>query len=345
MEIGYPDYAAWQRQWLTGERLKEQGEYWRGRLSGAPMVLEVPTDRARPKEQRFEGKSLGVRIEEGLTERFKRVSQREGTTLFMTLLGAWAVVLSRLSGQEEVIVGTPTANRSRKEVEGLIGFFVNTLALRIGLGGSPSLKEVLGRVKEAVVGAQDNQDLPFEQVVEIAQPPRRLDTSPVFQVCLGGRGRREGEREGLELSGVEVEPLGGTLEAVKFEMELELGEAEGAIRGALHYATALFDEETIERHRGYFLSVLRALVEDAQQKARGVELLGKAERARLLHEWNETGGDYPKEKCIHQLFEEQVERTPHAVAVLSGGGADVRGAQCEGQPVGAPANSGGGRAR
>src|SRR6185312_242750 len=180
--IQYLDYAAWQREWLSGERLQKQSEYWREALAGAPALLELPTDRPRPEQQSFAGGYVPVVIERELAEGLKELSRRQGTTLFMTLLSGWAAVLGRLSGQQEVVIGTPTANRRRAETEGVIGFFVNTLALRIDLRDEPSVTDLLERVKKTAVEAQEHQDVPFEQVVEIVQPPRHLSHTPVFQV-------------------------------------------------------------------------------------------------------------------------------------------------------------------
>ena len=167
LDIQYPDYAAWQRAWLTGERLEAQAAYWRENLSGAPERLELPTDRPRPKEQSFAGGYVGLRLDRELTRGLKRISQEQGGTLLMTVLSAWSMVLNRLSGQEEVVIGIPTANRGRREVEGLIGFFVNTLALRIDLSGDPSVEQLVARVRTTTLEAQEHQDLPFEQVVEL----------------------------------------------------------------------------------------------------------------------------------------------------------------------------------
>ena len=315
LETQYPDYAAWQRAWLTGERLKAQAAYWRENLVGAPERLELPTDRPRPKEQSFAGGFVGLRLDRELTRGLKRVSQEQGATLLMTVLSAWSMVLSRLSGQEEVVIGVPTANRGRREVEGLIGFFVNTLALRIDVSGEPSVEELVSRVRKTALMAQEHQDLPFEQVVEIVSPPRRLDQSPVFQVMCAWE---QGEGGGFALGGLKVEPAGAPPQTVKFDVELSLGEVDGGIVGGLGYATALFDSGTIERHGGYLEAALRALVADGGRRVGQVELLSPSERKLLLETWNETAASYPRERCIHELFEEQVGRAPEALALVQG---------------------------
>ncbi|MFP4897403.1 condensation domain-containing protein, partial [Paraburkholderia sp. EG304] len=173
--IQYPDYAAWQRQWLSGERLQRQAQYWREALSGAPSMLALPTDRPRPARQSFAGATVPVEIDAELTRELRRLGREHGTTLFMTVLAGWAAVLSRLSGQDDIVIGVPSANRGRREIEELIGFFVNTLALRVDLSGGPDVATLLERTRRTALGAQEHQDLPFEQVVEIVQPPRALD--------------------------------------------------------------------------------------------------------------------------------------------------------------------------
>src|SRR6185312_1853236 len=176
-----------------GERLETQAAYWRQRRANAPASLELPTDRPRPTQQSFDGAMLPVELDAELTRRLKQLSQQHGTTLFMTVLAAWAAVLGRLAGQDDVVIGVPSANRNRREVEDLIGFFVNTLALRIDLSGAPSASELLGRVREAALAAQAHQDLPFEQVLELVQPPRQFDRTPVFQVMFAWQNNEGGE--------------------------------------------------------------------------------------------------------------------------------------------------------
>jgi amino acid adenylation domain-containing protein len=309
--IQYPDYAAW----LSGERLQKQGEYWREALAGAPALLELPTDRPRPEQQSFAGRYVPVVIERELAEGLKELSRRQGTTLFMTLLSGWAAVLSRLSGQTDVVIGTGVANRRRAETEGLIGFFVNTLALRIDLSSEPSVAEMLKRVREMVLGAQEHQDMPFEQVVEIVQPPRRLSHTPVFQVIIEWR-----NYEGIlpEVRGLRVEGLRMPYEATKFDLHLRLAEGDERIVGGLNYAVALFEQGTIERQRGYLLRMLEAMVADSQQKVARIEIIGPEERQQLLVEWNATEADFGGDACAHELFERQVEQTPDNVAVEYG---------------------------
>ena len=313
LRIQYPDYAGWQRQWLSGERLQKQTEYWRQALADAPVLLDLPTDHPRPLRQSFEGASITISIDRKLTQGLRELSSRSSTTLFMTLLGAWAAVLSRLSRQQDLVIGVPITNRGRPGTEGLIGFFLNTLALRVELRNEPSVAELLGRVRATVLAAQDHQDLPFEQVVGIVQPPRRLNHTPLFQVMLAWENH---EQAFSELPRVAVEPVLISHGTVKFDLELALHEQGDTIVGSLNYATALFDEATIQRQRGYLLTMLKAMVANSEQKLVDIELLSDAERRLQLETWNATAAEYPRERCIHQLFEEQVRKSPEAPAVV-----------------------------
>jgi amino acid adenylation domain-containing protein len=313
--IQYADYAAWQREWLSGELLQKQSAYWREALGDAPALLELPTDRPRPEQQSFAGGYVPVVIERELAEGLKELSRRQGTTLFMTLLSGWAAVLSRLSGQAEVVIGTAVANRRRAETEKLIGFFVNTVALRVDMREDPSVAEMLKQVREVVLGAQEHQDMPFEQVVEIVQPPRRLSHTPVFQVIIQWR-NMEGNLP--EFPAVQVEGLRMPYEATKFDLYLALAEEDERIVGEMHYAAALFGQGTVERQRGYLLRMFEAMVADSQQKVARIEIIGPEERQQLLVEWNATEVDFGVDACVHELFERQVEQTPDYVAVEYG---------------------------
>jgi amino acid adenylation domain-containing protein len=251
-----------------------------------------------------------------VTAALEALSRRHGTTLHMTLLAAWSVVLSRLSGQGDVVVGTPSANRGRTEIEGLIGFFVNTLALRVDLSGSPTVAELLAQVRTRSLGAQQNQDIPFEQVVELVQPARSMAHAPLFQVMFTWQNAAEG-RPALPGPGTGgVGPAGAASQvAAKFDLSLTLGESGGRIGGSVVYATTLFERETIERHLVYLRRVLEEMVADESRPVERLALLPADERARVLEEWNRTDAAYPAGSCIHELFEEQVERAPGAVAV------------------------------
>ncbi|WP_425512945.1 non-ribosomal peptide synthetase, partial [Xanthomonas albilineans] len=302
LPIQYADYASWQRQWLTGEVLQQQANYWREALSGAPVLLELPTDRPRPPRQDHAGATLEVVVEPQQLQALKELSQRHGLTLYMTLLASWALLLSRLSGQDDVVIGSPVANRGRSETEGLIGFFVNTLALRVEVSGSPTLAQLLASVKERALQAQAHQDIPFEQVVELVQPPRSLTHAPLFQVMFAWQNTPQGK---LDLGELDASGLGVAQTSAQFDLSLSLAESEEGIVGTLIYATALFEHATLERWMGHWRHLLAAMVaEGAEDMAVDrLPLLGEAERQQVLMEWNATETDYPRDACVHELFE------------------------------------------
>uniref|UniRef100_UPI003878298D amino acid adenylation domain-containing protein n=1 Tax=Pseudomonas viciae TaxID=2505979 RepID=UPI003878298D len=313
LAVQYSDYAVWQRRWLSGEVLQTQSSYWQQALADAPALLMLPTDRARPPQQDYTGAALPVAFDADLTASLKALSQRHGVTLYMTLMAAWGALLSRLSGQDEVVIGSPVANRTRSEVEGLIGLFVNTLAVRVDVSGAPTVETLLARVKTQALGAQAHQDLPFEQVVEVLKPVRSLAHTPLFQAMLSWQTVDNTE---LVLGDLKLEGLGAASTVAKFDLSLELGEAQGQMFGALEYATALFDETTVQRYLGYFERLLRAMVAGDQSLIERVALLDEAEREHLLVDLNATQAAYPRGQTIHQLFEAQVAARPDAIAVL-----------------------------
>ncbi|ORX93280.1 amino acid adenylation enzyme/thioester reductase family protein, partial [Basidiobolus meristosporus CBS 931.73] len=313
LTLQYPDYAAWQRKWLSGDRLQEQSEFWRNALAGAPVSITLPTDRPRPSRQSFAGARMPIRVDSHTTLALKRLSQQNGATLFMTILAAWSAVLSRLSGQDDIMIGTPSANRNHRAIEQLIGFFVNTLVLRVDLSGNPSGLELLERVRQFAVAAQAHQDLPFDQVVEITKPPRRMDQTPLFQVMFAWQNNDEGE---VHLPGIVMSPAEVTYDIVKFDLDLELYEENDEIIGHLGYSTALFEQSTIERHIGYLQTMLQAIATDAGQSVSSVNLLSSSEQELLLHTWSTTDKPYPDHLCIHHLFEEHVISSPDSVAVV-----------------------------
>ncbi|KAF9995230.1 hypothetical protein BGZ65_009161, partial [Modicella reniformis] len=256
LAIQYPDYAAWQRRYFTGDWLQEQAEYWRSTLTGAPVLIDLPTDHPRPPQQSFSGSRIPIELDAELTTGLKRLSQKHGVTLFMVMVAAWSAVLSQLSGQDDIVIGTPSANRGRHEIEDLIGFFVNTLALRIDLSGAPTTRNLLERVRNCTLGAQSHQDLPFEQVVEIVQPPRKTNHTPLFQVMLAWQNN---ETRMWNLQDLQVTNYGISYDVAKFDLDLGLGEANGRVVGSLRYSTSLFNRDTMERHIGYLESMLRAM--------------------------------------------------------------------------------------
>ncbi|HYW07517.1 MAG TPA: condensation domain-containing protein, partial [Longimicrobium sp.] len=317
LPLQYADYAAWQRRRVEGEVLARQADYWTRTLAGAPAVLEVPADHPRPAVQDFAGAFAALELDAELTAALKALGQRHETTLFMTLLAAWSVVLSRLSGQTDVVIGTPTANRGRPEIEGLIGFFVNTLAVRVDLSDSPSVAELLGRVRTGALEAQQHQDIPFEQVVDLVQPARSMAHSPLFQVMFAWQNVPGGS---LELPGLTLAGIGDTARVTaKYDLLLSLGETGGRISGGVEYATSLFERDTVERYLGYLRAVLERMAADEDQPVAAIPLLADAERRRVLHEWNATDAAFPRDTLVHALFEARVGRAPAAVAVVRSG--------------------------
>ena len=313
LPIQYADYAVWQRGWLQGAALQAQLDFWRDHLRGAPALLELPSDRPRPPVQRYTGGRVDLRLTPALTAALHALSQRHGVTVFMVLLAAWASLLSRLSGQDQIVVGSPVANRNRGEVEPLIGFFVNTIALRVDLGGEPDTAALLAQIKAATLGAYAHQDLPFEQVVEALQPARSLAYAPVFQTMLAFN-NTPGNNE-LQLPGLSLEMLGTSRYTAHFDIELALREIDGAIEGNIGYASDLFDHSTIERYAGYLVATLEGLAADAARPVARLPLMPAHERERVLHGYNDSAVEFPREALVHELFERQAQATPDAPAL------------------------------
>jgi amino acid adenylation domain-containing protein len=319
LEIQYFDYAAWQHQWLTDAHLQPQLAYWCETLRDAPSLLALPTDRPRPAQQSFEGASLPVQLDATLSQALRQFARHRGCTPFVVLMAAWASVLGRLSGQDDVVIGTPTANRQDLDVEPLIGFFVNSLPLRVDLSGEPDVATLVARVHALTLAAHEHADVAFERIVEVAQPVRRADCTPLFQVSFAWQSNEAGR---LALPGLHIETIDTGYEAAKFDLELDLADGVEGISGHLRYATALFDAATIERYRGYLVTLLQAMVED---DARGItrpiariELLSCAERTLQLDTWNANETAFPATQCVHQVFEQQARRAPDAPAVIDG---------------------------
>jgi amino acid adenylation domain-containing protein len=313
LSVQYADFACWQRELLNGDTFKTQLEYWQKQLAGAPPLLELPTDRVRSPKQTFSGSSVRMHLDSHLTHQLKLLSQQSGATLYMTLLGAFLILLSRYSNQEDIVVGSPIANRNRSEIESLIGFFINNLALRVNLEGNPTFTELLQRVRKVTLDAYAHQDLPFEQLVEKLQPERSLSYSPLFQIvfALQNTPLEELELPGLTLTPMEVERI-----VSKNDLILLVEEHNSELIALWDYNTDLFDAQTITRMAEHFQTLLTAIVANPQQTVGELPLLTATERHQLLVEWNNTQFDYPQDKCIHELFTAQVEKTPDAIAVV-----------------------------
>ncbi|MCB8783758.1 non-ribosomal peptide synthetase [Planktothrix agardhii] len=322
LPIQYADFTLWQRQWLQGENqgfitIQNQINYWKQQLAAAPPLLELPTDRPRPSVQTFRGGCLSFQIDERLTASLKELSHKSATTLFMTLMAAYVTLLFRHSDQNDILIGTPIASRNYQELEGLIGFFVNTLVMRTRLEGNPSFEELLKQVRSVCRNAYANQDVPFEQIIETLQIERSLSHSPLFQVMFV---LQNVAMEELETPGLKISPLSLDNVNAKFDFALQMWEINtekgNSLQGFWQYNIDLFDQDRIARMSGHFQTLLEAIVANPQEPIGTLSLLTERERHQLLVEWNDTDTAYPDKKCIHQLFEEQVERTPDAVAVV-----------------------------
>jgi amino acid adenylation domain-containing protein len=321
LPIQYADFAVWQREWLQGEVLESQLSYWKKQLTGAPSALELPTDRPRPLVPTYSGASQSRALSEDMAASLRALSQREGVTLFMTLLAAFNVLLHRYTQQTEIVLGTPIAGRNRAETEALIGFFVNTLVMRTDLSGDPGFRELLGRVKEVALGAYAHQDLPFEKLVEVIQPERDTSRNPLFQVSFqlsnvsnSAEDASEETEEVADESQLEVEKG-----AAKFDLVVNIWESERGLRAQVDYSTDLFDDATIARMLKHFERMLEGIVADPNQRVSELPLLTAEERQRMLVEWNDTEADYARRSCLHELFEAQVERTPDSMAISFAG--------------------------
>jgi amino acid adenylation domain-containing protein len=321
LPIQYADFAVWQREWLQGEVLESQLSYWKKQLSGAPSALELPTDRPRPLVPTYRGASQSRALPEDMAASLRALSQREGVTLFMTMLSAFNLLLHRYTHQTDILLGTPIAGRNRAETEGLIGFFVNTLVMRTDLSGDPGFRELLRRVREVALAAYAHQDLPFEKLVEAISPERDTSRNPLFQVSFqlsnvsnSAENASEEREELADESQLEVENA-----AAKFDLGVNIWESERGLRAQVDYSTDLFDDATITRMLKHFERLLEGVVSNPNRRVSELPLLTAEEQQRMLVEWNDTEADYACHSCLHELFEAQVERTPDSVAVSFAG--------------------------
>jgi len=313
LEIQYIDFAIWQRHWLQGETLDRLLHYWKQQLAGAPPVLELPTDRPHALDQTHAGAIIHFTVDPAVADRLRTMCRDENVTLFMLLLAAFQLQLTRYTAQDDICVGTPIANRNRAEIESLIGFFVNTLVLRTELSGDPTFSELLDRVRQVTLGAYEHQDIPFERIVEELQPDRRLSRTPLFQVMFILQNAPLGALElpGLKLSQLELESV-----TAKFDLTLSYREVEGQLNGMFVYDGDLFDTPTVERMIEHCNTLLSAIASDPSRRISEFPLLGEAERRRLVHGLNETRAPLGPSRCVHDLFAEQVGRTPEQTAVV-----------------------------
>ncbi|HEX5723827.1 MAG TPA: amino acid adenylation domain-containing protein, partial [Longimicrobiaceae bacterium] len=306
--LQYADFAVWQREQLRGEALDRQLAWWKERLAGAPELLELPTDRPRASVQTQRGGMVSAVLPPEVLDRLTSLARAEGATPFMVLLGAFQALLAKYGGSDDVVVGTPVAGRTRPETEGLIGFFVNTVVLRTDLGGDPSFREVVRRVRGVTLEAFDHQEVPFEQLVAALRPERSLSHSPLFQVMLT-----------LSEDGHAAQGLDGVKQTTKFDLTLTCSWREEGMAAALEYNADLFDHATAERMLEHLGRLVGQVARDPERRLSAVELLTEAERDEVLTRWNGTERPYPLERCIHRLIEAQAERTPGAVALVHEG--------------------------
>jgi amino acid adenylation domain-containing protein len=316
MPLQYADYANWQRDWMDAGEKQRQLSYWQECLGGEQPVLELPLDHPRPTLQSHRGASLDLSVPPALLAALRALAQQQEVTLFMVLLASFQTLLHRYSGQQDIRVGVPIANRNREETEGLIGFFVNTQVLKADIDGQLTVAQLLQQVKQRALQAQSHQDLPFEQLVEALHPERNLSFNPLFQVMFNHQTEAQAPMQhlpGLQVSGLEWETR-----TAQFDLTLSTQESSDALFASLIYATDLFEAATPARMARHWLNLLEGMARDAQLRIGQLPLLDAAEQHVLVHDWNATAQAYPLHRGVHQLFEEQVVRTPLAQALVFG---------------------------
>lgn len=330
LPIQYVDYASWQRHSLQGERLAQRLAYWKQRLAGAPTLLQLPTDRPRPAVQTLHGRTAHLTVPPALTQQLNQLILNSDETLFMVLLAAFKILLWRYSGQTDLVLGAPSANRSRQEIEPLLGLFVNTIVLRTDLSGNPTFRELLSRVRTVTLGAIEYQDAPFEKLVEELQPARNLSHNPLFQVMFA---MQNGASTITEAAGLTISSKILDSGAAMFDLTLSVEETAAELHCLWEYNTDLFNDATIQRMLGHFHTLLAGIAADPSRCIADLPFLTAAERHQLLVEWNDTQHPYLDDQCIHQLIEAQVAQTPDAVAVIFVDKSDDRMTRWQGDKV------------
>lgn len=314
LPIQYGDYATWQHQTLQGERLEKLVAYWKNALQGAPPVLDLPTDFPHPPAQTFNGAHESALLPHGVEQALTDLSKKQGATLFMTLLASFSLLLSRYSGQEDIVIASPISGRTRAELEGLIGFFVNTLPLRADLSGNPSFRTLLERVRESALGAYAHQELPFEKLVEELNPERNLSHNPIVQVMFTFD--TAAPRASANMANVAIGPFRGAEGmTTKFDLSLNALQNKDGLTVGFTYNVDLFAPATIRRMLSHFGALLESVAANPDKPIVDLDLLSEAEREQQIVAFNATEQAYPRDLCVHQLFERQVEKTPHAIAV------------------------------
>jgi amino acid adenylation domain-containing protein len=316
LSVHYGDFVAWQARWLSGDVLNHQLAYWSDKLGGRLPVLELPTDRLRPELQTYRGGGHRLYLDPVCTRALGVLSRRRGVTLAVTVLAAFKLLLSRYTGLQDILVGTPIANRTERSIEDLIGFFVNTLVLRSDLSGDPTFLELLERVHVTALDAYEHQDLPFERLVDELQPVRDPSRNPIFQVVFA---MQNATRDPLLLPDLEVSPLGAATRATRFDLELHVGESPDGLDLGFCYNRDLFDHGTIERMGEHFAALLRGIAEDPARPLSRLPLLPESERQQLLAQASQAPAHFDVDGCLHQRFAEQAARTPDALALTCEG--------------------------
>ena len=313
LQVQYADYAVWQRDWVQGQVLEKQLGYWLKQLDGAPQRLELPTDRPRPLAHGYSGATMRLELPSALTSALRDLSRAEGVTFFITLLAGFQTLLQRYTGVDDIVVGSVVGGRNRTEVEGLIGFFVNAVALRGDLSGNPTFRALLQRTRTMFLAAFAHQDLPFEKLVEVMRRQRDASHSPLFQVMVVLQSDPD---DMAKLPGLDVHAKLLPTNTAKFDLTLQLREEKEVLGIELEYNTDLFDAASISTLLTHYQTLLEGVVADREKSIADLPLLTEGERHKLVVEWNQTRRDYPRDRCIHEVFEEQVKLSPEAVAVV-----------------------------
>ena len=315
LQIQYADYAIWQKEKFTSEIREKQLNYWKQQLADIPPLLELPTDKPRPPIQSFRGGIWEFSINSNLSQKIRTLTQQSDATLFMTMLAAFVILLYRCSGQDDILIGSPMAGRNRQEIQSLIGYFVNTVVLRTKLTGNPNFREILNQVRQVATDAHNYQDIPYNQVVEALNPQRNLSYNPVFQILFD---LQHSLTDKLQLPGLTLQPFLGEHSISKFDLSLIIEDRGTELIGAWEYSSDLFTQETISRITENFQTLLNGIVNNPETPINQLPIISAFEQQQILEKWNNTQQDYPESFCIHELFTQQVIKTPDAIAVKFG---------------------------
>ena len=315
LQIQYADYAIWQKEKFTSEIREKQLNYWKQQLADIPPLLELPTDKPRPPIQSFRGGIWEFSINSNLSQKIRTLTQQSDATLFMTMLAAFVILLYRCSGQDDILIGSPMAGRNRQEIQSLIGYFVNTVVLRTKLTGNPNFREILNQVRQVATDAHNYQDIPYNQVVEALNPQRNLSYNPVFQILFD---LQHSLTDKLQLPGLTLQPFLGEHSTSKFDLSLIIEDRGTELIGAWEYSSDLFTQEAISRITENFQTLLNGIVNNPETPINQLPIISAFEQQQILEKWNNTQQDYPESFCIHELFTQQVIKTPDAIAVKFG---------------------------